>query len=214
MKPAAVFDQDGTLIRGTSAERLLLRWLVKERVIGAPQIAAAVAKAATLPWAGYTEAFRRNKLWISGVPVDELRVLMSRFLDETLTSRWCAPVLERLEELRAKGVTPYLLSGAPDFIANPVGERLRMERVVATPMEVVDGRYTGHLGGTHVFSGAKLDRLNALAREEELDLAASWGFADHLSDVSFLSAFGRATVVDPVPALRKIARSRGWEVVG
>jgi HAD superfamily hydrolase (TIGR01490 family) len=214
VRPAAIFDLDGTLIRGTSAERLLVPWLLEQGVIGAGQLASAAALAAAYPFVGRTRALRRNKRWISRVPVEAVASRMDRFLDEAVAPRWCAPVLARLEELRALGLEVFLLSGAPDFIVEAVGARLRVNGVVATPMEVRDSVYTGRLGGTHVFADAKLTALWALARDRELDLPASWGFADHLSDIPFLEAFGHPVVVSPSGELRQVAEERGWEVVG
>jgi len=212
VRPAAVFDLDGTLVRGTSAERLLVPWLVREGVIGVRQLASAGLLAAAYPFLGRTRALRRNKRWVGGVPVEAVASRMERFLDEVVAPRWNEPVLARLEELRASGHAVFLLSGAPDFIVGAVGARLRVDGVVATAMEVVDEVYTGRLGGPHVFAEAKVVALQTLARERELDLAASWGFADHLSDVAFLEAFGRPVAVDPGAELRAVAAERGWTV--
>ncbi len=214
MRPVAVFDLDGTLVRGTSAERLLVPWLLRQRVIGVRQLASAAALAVAYPFVGRTRAIRRNKRWISGVPVDAVASRMDRFLDEVIGQRWCMPILTRMEELRARGHAVFLLSGAPAFIVEAVGARLRVDGVVATPMETRDSVYPGSLGGTHVFAEAKLTALRALARDRDLDLDASWGFADHLTDVPFLGAFGHAVVVSPSPELRRVAEERGWEVVG
>jgi phosphoserine phosphatase len=89
-----------------------------------------------------------------------------------------------------------------------------MDGVVATELEVRDGRFTGENAGRHVFGDAKREALRDLANEESLDLAASCGFADRGSDVPFLECFGRAVAVRPDRRLRKIARRRGWDVLG
>ncbi|MEJ2205185.1 MAG: HAD-IB family hydrolase [Gemmatimonadota bacterium] len=214
MRSAAIFDLDGTLIQGTSAERLLVPWLVKKGVIGARQLTSAVALAAACPFIGRTRALRRNKRWLSGVAVDAVTSRLGMFLDEVVTPRWCTGVLARMGELRALGHAVFLLSGAPAFIVEAVGARLQADGVVATPMEVRGDVFTGRLGGTHVFAAAKLTALRTLAREKDLDLAASWGFADHLSDVPFLEAFGHPVVVSPSRELRKVAEERGWEMAG
>jgi putative phosphoserine phosphatase/1-acylglycerol-3-phosphate O-acyltransferase len=213
VRPAAVFDLDGTLVRGTSVERLLVPWLVRRGVIGARQLTAAALVAATYPLLGRTRALRRNKRWISGVEVEAVAARMEVFLDEAVAPRWCQPVVTRMEELRASGHALFLLSGAPDFVVRAVGAHLRVDGVTATPMEIVGGRFTGRLAGAHVFGSRKLTALRKLAEEHDLDLQASWGFADHLSDVDFLADFGTSVVVDPGSRLRRIAEARGWELV-
>lgn len=214
MRPAAVFDVDGTLIRGTSAERLLVPWLVRQRVIGARQLAAAAALAATYPLVGRTRALRANKRWLAGVEVAAVLSRMDAFLDEAVAPRWHEPVLSRLEALRAHRIAPFLLSGAPDFIVEAVGERLGVEGTVSTAMEIRDGCFTGRLQGPHRFASAKRDALTALARDHDLDLEASWAFADHQSDVAFLEGVGHPVAVSPGRRLRGVAVERGWEVIG
>lgn len=213
MRAAAVFDLDGTLIHGTSAERLLVPWLVRRGVLGFRQLAAAAGLAAGLPVLGRTRALRRNKRWLTGVPTDRVLPLLDRFLDEVVEPRWCRPTLARLETLRAEGLAVFLLSGAPAFLVEAVGRRLGVEGT-GTELERSDGRFTGRLAGTHWFAEAKPAALRALAEAEELDLSASWGFADHLTDVPFLACFGHPVAVDPSPALQEVARERGWEVLG
>lgn len=213
MKAAAVFDLDGTLIRGTSAERLLVPWLVRRGVVGLRQLAAAAGLAAGLPVLGRTRALRRNKRWLAGVAADRVLPVLDEFLDEAVEGRWCRTTLVRLEELRAEGHEIFILSGAPTFLVEAVGKRLGVEGK-GTDLERIDGRFTGRLGGPHWFAEAKPQALRELAEARDLDLAASWGFADHPSDVPFLACFGHPVVVDPTPALREVARDRGWEILG
>lgn len=195
MRPAVICDLDGTLIAGTSAERLLVPWLLRERVIGLRQLAAALALMTTLPISGRTRALRRNKRWLSGVAVAEVAGRMDRFIDECVTPRWNQPVIERVAALRSEGLPLFLLSGSPDFIVQAIGAHLGAEASVGSTLEVVAGRFTGRLGGPHWFGPAKVDALSALAREHDLDLGASWAFADHPTDRAFLAAVGRGVWV-------------------
>jgi len=212
VKPAAVFDLDGTLIRGTSAERLLVPFLVRRGVIRARQLSAALGVAVTLPLVGRTQALRRNKRWLAGVRVGAVVSRMGEFLDQVVSARWCAGTVARLVTLKNEGVSTFVLSGAPDFIVHAVGNRFGVEGVVGTKMEVRDGRFTGRLAGPHRFADAKRDAALALARKYDLDLETSWGFADHLSDVAFLECFGKPVVVEPSVQLLRVAEERGWEV--
>ncbi|MGD8318815.1 MAG: HAD-IB family hydrolase [Gemmatimonadota bacterium] len=214
MRPAAVFDLDGTLIAGTSAERLLVPWMVRRGVIGVRQLGRSALRALTLPWAGRTRALRSNKLWLSGVPVDAMLSRMDAFLDDAVAPRWCGPVRARLAELRREGHAVFLLSGAPEFIVRAVGARLGAEGVVGTAMEVVDGCFTGGLAGPHRFAAAKPVALHELADAHGLDLEASWAFADHPSDAAFLECVGHPVAVGSSPELLRVARERGWGVVG
>jgi HAD superfamily hydrolase (TIGR01490 family) len=210
---AGVFDLDGTLVRGTSAERLLVPYLVRRRVIRGPQLAAALARLATLPVRGPSAALRGNKRWLTGAEVERVHLCMADFFADELAPRLCPLVLDEMRALRARGARIWLLTGAPDFVARTVAERLGMDGAVATVLEVEGGRFTGEIAGRHVYAGAKRDALAELAAAEALDLESSAGFADRSSDVAFLECFGRAFAVGADHRLRATAIRRGWAVI-
>ena len=212
-RAAAVFDLDGTLLRGTSSERLLLPWLARRRVVGVTQLASACARLASLPRRGTTVALRRNKRWLAGVRVELVVERIERFLDEVLMPRICPVVSNRLVQEMSRGARTWLLTGAPDVVGRAVASRLGMDGAVATALEVRDGRFTGEVAGRHVFGVVKRDALRDLAREESLDLRVSCGFADRASDVPFLECFGRAVAVRPDRRLQEVAHLRGWDVL-
>jgi HAD superfamily hydrolase (TIGR01490 family) len=210
---AGVFDLDGTLVRGTSAERLLVPYLVRRRVIGWRQLAKALARLATLPRRGSAAAVRANKRWLAGTPVALVEGCMHDFFDDRLAPRLCPLVLAEMSALRARGARLWLLTGAPEFVARIVVERLGMDGAVATALEVEGGRFTGEIAGRHVYAEAKRQALAELASARGLDLASSAGFADRGSDVAFLECFGRAVAVGADRRLRATARRRGWTML-
>jgi HAD superfamily hydrolase (TIGR01490 family) len=212
-RAAAIFDLDGTLLRATSAERLLLPWLLRRRVIGVPQLGSAFARLASLPLRGPAAALRGNKRWLAGVRVEHVLEQMHEFTEQVLTPRICPLVLAELPKHRARGATIWLLTGAPASVGRAVADWLSMDGAVATELEVSAGRFTGEIAGRHVFAHAKCEALAELAEARMIDLRASCGFADRGSDIPFLACFGRAVAVRPDRRLRREARRRGWIVV-
>lgn len=101
-----MFDLDGTLIRGTSAERLLVPFLLRRGVLGPRQVAAALTTAVKLPIVGRTAALRRNKRYLVGLDVDAVREHVRDFLSEILESRFNGSVVRRLLEL-GSGATSF-----------------------------------------------------------------------------------------------------------
>ena len=213
MSRVAVFDLDGTLLGGTSAERLLLPYLVRRGLVGWRQLAAALPTALAFPVTGPTSALRRNKRWLSGIAVEHLRGPLDDFVAEALPPYWTDAVRGRLERLRAQGAHIVLLTGAPDVVAEPIGRHLGCARIVATSMEVREGTLTGALAGPHLYAEQKRVVLLELAHAEGWDLSISFGFADRSADVPFLECFGHPVAVAPTRRLRRIAKRRGWEIV-
>jgi HAD superfamily hydrolase (TIGR01490 family) len=213
LNAGAVFDLDGTLIRGTSAERLFVPYLARARLLGIRQWLPFLATACSLPFAGWTVAMRRNKRYLTNLDCTRVQKLVPDFVTDVLEPRFCSPVVERLKELRTEGYAICLLTGAPDFIAEAVGRHLGAVESTGTRLLVRDGRYTGGLAGPHYFAGEKTRALREIARRHQLDLSLSYAFADHVHDIPVLEAVGHPVAVDPKPGLERHARQQGWEVM-
>lgn len=213
MKRAAIFDLDGTLLRGASAERRLLAWLARRGSLKARAVVRSLARAATLPWRGASHALRRNKVYMAGLTVSAIAEDLDAFVESELAPAFNQFVLKEVTDARASGARLFLLTGAPDFIAREVSRRLALDDSLGTQLEVVGGTYTGRIQGPHWFGQTKVQGLARLASLWGFDPAASCGFADHDADVPFLSALGRPVAVDPHAGLRRTAVDRRWEIL-
>jgi len=213
VRSAAVFDLDGTLLPGTSAERLLVPYLVKVGLVGARQLAAALEGVMALPVRGYHRAVRANKRYLRGVAAADLARCMGEFLDSVLRPRLCPLVLGRLESLRERGFTTCLLTGAAEPVARAVARGLGMSDGLGTALEEDGGMLTGRIRGPHYFGTAKRAGVAELTARHEIDLRSSVAFADHGADVAFLECFGNPVAVRPRRSLRREAMRRGWELL-
>ncbi len=213
MSPGAIFDLDGTLIAGTSAERLFVPFLARRGALGPRQWIPFLSELLPLPLVGRTRAMRRNKRYLTGLEIGEVERLTRDFLITTLRARYHEGTIARLRRLREEGKVVCLLTGAPDFLADAVAEDLGIAVASGTRLDTRDGRYTGRLAGPHWFGPAKVEGVRELAREHDLDLDRSFGFADHVQDIPFLGCFGHPVAVDPHPGLREHAEAHGWEIL-
>ncbi len=211
-RPGAVLDLDGTLLPATSAERLFVRHLGEQGLLGRRQLAAFLSVAATLPVRGRTRALRANKRYLTGLEETVILAEAERFVTGVLEARLDAYLLRCVQRLGGRGYVACLLTGAPGFLAEILTRRLGLADGIGTRLEVRNGRFTGRVVGPHYFGEAKKDGVAALARRHGLDLPRSYAFADHHADVHFLGCFGHAVAVDPTRALRKVATARGWRV--
>jgi len=104
------------------------------------------------------------------------------------------------------------VTAAPIELGTVIAGRLGLSGALGTVAEVRDGVYTGRLVGDLLHGPAKVAAIQALARDEGLDLARCTAYSDSVNDVPMLSSVGHAVAVNPDPALRRQARRRGWEV--
>ncbi len=68
---------------------------------------------------------------------------------------------------------------------------------VGTPLEAVDGVYTGRLAGPMAYREGKAEAIRALAAREGIDLEASYAYSDSESDLPMLRAVGHPVAVNP-----------------
>jgi putative phosphoserine phosphatase/1-acylglycerol-3-phosphate O-acyltransferase len=94
-----------------------------------------------------------------------------------------------------------------------MARELGIEHILCTELESEGGLLTGRLAGRPLWGPGKLAAVQQFAEEEELDLAAAYGYANGDEDISFLSSVGRPYAVNPQPALADEAERRRWPVV-
>ena len=123
-----------------------------------------------------------------------------------------AEAADLIEEHRAAGREIVIVSSSGAEIVEPIGEMLGVDRVVATRMVVVDGRYTGEMD-FYAYGEHKAEAMRAVAAEGGYDLADCYAYSDSVTDLPMLSAVGHPTAVNPDRGLRKAALENGWPVL-
>jgi HAD superfamily hydrolase (TIGR01490 family) len=212
MRAAAIFDLDGTLLAGTSAERL---WLRRALAAGAlpPWRLAAGAIAALAAWASRRTAspFER-KAYLRGADCARFEALAAACVQDDVLPRLRPSVVERVRAHRAAGDLTVLLSGTPDILGTLLAHALEMDAVVVARLERAAGRFTGRVLPPHPYGAGKRVALVDLATRVGIDLGRSTAYANRTSDVAHLECVGHPQVVAPDRNLRRIARARGWRV--
>jgi HAD superfamily hydrolase (TIGR01490 family) len=117
-----------------------------------------------------------------------------------------------IEEHHLAGRDVIIVSTSGSEVVGPIGEMLGADRVIATRMEVADGRYTGEIE-YYAYAEAKAQAITALAEENGYDLSRSYAYSDSVTDVHMLEVVGHPHAVNPDKELRKIATGRGWPIL-
>ncbi len=104
------------------------------------------------------------------------------------------------------------MSASGAEVVEPIAAMLGADRVIATRMEIEDGRYTGGIE-YYAYAGEKARAIEELAAEYDYDLDNSYGYSDSVTDVPMLEVVGHAHAVNPDKELRRIASEKGWPVL-
>jgi HAD superfamily hydrolase (TIGR01490 family) len=123
-----------------------------------------------------------------------------------------AEAADLIEAHRAAGREIVIVSSSGAEMVGPIGEMLGVDRVVATRMVTVDGRYTGEID-FYAYGENKAAAMREIAVEKAWNLADCWAYSDSVTDLPMLEAVGHPTAVNPDRGLRKVAADRGWPVL-
>ncbi|HEY3241031.1 MAG TPA: HAD-IB family hydrolase, partial [Acidimicrobiia bacterium] len=210
----AVFDLENTLIASNVVESYA--WLASRRMDRGQRVrfvARMLSEAPSLlaldrrDRGDFLRHFYRR---YDGAPVGRLRADAWELFSDLLLEKAFPEGLRRVRQHRRLGHRTMLLTGALDFVVEPL--RALFDDVVCASLDEVDGRLTGHLASVPPTGEARAMLLAEFAAAEHLDLRQAVAYADSASDLPMLESVGFPVAVNPEPKLATIARRRGWHV--
>ncbi len=206
----AIFDIDRTIVKGTSMERLFIRYLFSRGIIGIADILRTfVFIIAHLTNPIYMHSRRP---YIKGKKVETIVFHASKCVEERVLPRVSRRAIERINLHKNEGHVVVLLSGTLDILARPLAEYLKVENVIASSIENINGYYTGKVIPPLPYSTGKRDILFTLVKEMDIHLEESFAYGDSISDKFILESVGYPHAINPDPLLKRIARKRKWIV--
>jgi HAD superfamily hydrolase (TIGR01490 family) len=147
-----------------------------------------------------------------GWPVERVSDIVRRHLDETILPLVYADALRLIAAHVGAGQDVIIVSTSGQEMVGPIGDLLGASEVIATRMEVADGRYTGRIE-FWAYGEAKATGVRELAARRGYRLRDCYAYSDSVTDLPMLEAVGHPRAVNPDRALRKIARERHWPVL-
>lgn len=117
-----------------------------------------------------------------------------------------------IERHREAGDRVVLLTSATPYIADPLARTLKLDGVLCTRLEVVDGRFTGRIVAPICFGDGKVAWAERFAKEHGVDLDGSAFYTDSYHDLPMMLRVGEPVAVNPDLRLARLARRRGWRV--
>lgn len=209
---AAVFDVDRTLLPETTAERLFIRYLIEQRVLGFRAAVETLRFSMLHGWPNPVREVRRHRPYLRGQLSLAMAELGEGCFEQAIRPRLAAAGIERVRQHRVQGHHTVLLSGSLPFVLQPLAEAVGADETICSRMAERNGRLLGRLVGPHPYGVAKAALIQRFAEANAVDLASSYCYADHDSDAGVLQLFGHPICINPNDRLRAIAGRLGWPV--
>ena len=155
----------------------------------------------------FLRAFYRR---YTDAPVRQLREDGWELFSDLLLARSFPAGIERVRAHRKLGHRTVLLTGALDFVIEPL--RPLFDDVLCASLGERHGTFTGELTQVPPTGEARALLLAEYAEANDASISEAVAYADSASDLPMLEAVGYPVAVNPEPKLAALARRRGWLV--
>jgi len=149
---------------------------------------------------------------VTGWDVSTVREIVADTLHNIVDPLVYDEAVQLIEQHHAEGRDVVIVSASGTEVVEPIGELLGADHVVATRMEVADGRYTGTIA-FYAYAEGKAEAIRELAEAKGYDLARCYAYSDSVTDVPMLAEVGHPFAVNPDKELRRIAKENDWPVL-
>lgn len=219
---AAFFDVDGTLTTGRVWRGLIDYFRLRGQKRLTHLVFSALHyplyflhRAGLLSESAFRTAWAANLAWyLRGMELKAAEPIWDWIVTNHLSRIWRADVRAILERHGQNGNVVVLVSSGPEPLIRRVAAEVGAGHAVGTRLEVRAGRYTGRS-----LAPVCIDEYKArLAQEQlknlglEVDLAASYAYADSASDRQLLEMVGHPVATYPNETLHQLAVEKGWVI--
>src|SRR4029079_13377460 len=176
-RPAAFFDLDKTIIAKSStlafSKPFQAGGLISRRAV----LRSAYAQFVYLVGGADHDQMEKMRAFMSqlcaGWDVATVKDIVADTLHNVVDPIVYDEAVSLIEEHHLAGRDVIIVSTSGSEVVAPIGEMLGADRVIATRMEVVAGKYTGEID-YYAYAEAKAEAIRALAEENGYDLARSY----------------------------------------
>ncbi|GAA4855494.1 HAD-IB family hydrolase [Kitasatospora terrestris] len=215
-RTAAFFDLDKTIIAKSSALAFSRPFyqggLINRRAV----LKSAYAQFVFLVGGADHDQMEKMRAYLSaltrGWNVQQVREIVAETLHGMIDPIIYEEAASLIEQHHAAGRDVVIVSSSGSEVVEPIGRLLGADHVIATRLQIADGRYTGEIE-YYAYAENKAAAIRELAAAEGYDLANCYAYSDSSTDLPMLEAVGHPSAVNPDRALRKEATAREWPVL-
>ncbi len=209
----AFFDIDHTIVRGTSMERVFLKYLFARRYIAVMDILRTGVFICGNLFDTTGIAIRSRRPYLQGKSASLMKLLANQCFSERVAPEISGMALAKIREHKNAGHSVILLSGTLDILAEPLRAYTNADLYIACNTVVKDGHYTGGIMPPVPYGDLKRDIVLRYAQKYAINLKECFAYGDSITDSGLFRIVGNPVVVNPGRRLRVIAGESGWGIV-
>ena len=215
-RSAAFFDLDKTIIAKSSSLAFNKPFQAGGLITRGAMLRSAYAQFVYLVGGADHDQMEKIREFLSqlveGWDVETVKEIVAETLHHVVDPIVYDEAVSLMEEHRAIGRDVVIVSTSGTEVVGPIGEMLGADDVIASRLEIVDGKYTGEIE-YYAYAEEKARAIEALAEERGYDLEQCFAYSDSITDAPMLGVVGHPHAVNPDKELRKLAASKGWPIL-
>lgn len=215
-RSAAFFDLDKTIIAKSSTLAFGRPFRHGGLINRRAALKASYAQLVYLVAGADDEQMERMRAYLTalctGWEVRQVRDIVAETLHDVVDPLIYDEAAGLIEDHKAAGREVVIVSSSGEEVVGPIGDMIGADRVIATRMVELEGRYTGEIA-FYAYGENKAVAIRDLATAEGYDLSDCYAYSDSVTDVPMLEAVGHPFAVNPDRALRRLAADRDWPVL-
>ncbi len=215
-RSAAFFDLDKTIIAKSSSLAFSKPFQAGGLITRGAMLRSAYAQFVYLVGGADHDQMEKIRAFMSqlveGWDVETVKEIVAETLHNVVDPIVYDEAVSLMDEHRRAGRDVVVVSASGTEVVEPIGEMLDADDVIASRLQVVDGKYTGEID-YYAYAEEKARAIEHLADTVGYDLAECYAYSDSVTDVHMLKAVGHPFAVNPDRELRRTATAQGWPVL-
>tara|TARA_Y100001958_G_C21188553_1_gene517183 strand:- start:763 stop:1425 length:663 start_codon:yes stop_codon:yes gene_type:complete len=143
---------------------------------------------------------KRHKNWqlkqLRGISLENLDILAKHYVEKELMQYENENIVRKLKWHKNQGHEIVICSGGFTSYIKYYGKIIQADYVIATDLEIENGKLTGKIDGDDCMGIKKIKKLSNTLDINSIDLEQSFAYSDNISDIPLLSFVGNGVVVD------------------
>ncbi len=141
----------------------------------------------------------------------QLRIWHAEFMRLKIKPILLSKARAKVSEHKKKGDITIVITATNRFIAEPIVKHYNIDYLLATELEIKDGRYTGNITGVPCFQIGKVTQLKKWLRTQGKTLRDSYFYSDSHNDLPLFQLVTHPIATNADDKLRAIAHQNNWQ---
>jgi HAD superfamily hydrolase (TIGR01490 family) len=150
--------------------------------------------------------------WVKGIEETALLDLCSDVFNNAILPSFHREAISEIEFHKKNNAKLVILSSSLEPLCIKVADYLKMDDIICTRLELIDGVYTGRLTGIPCFREGKVAGMTEYCEKNNSKSENAWYYGDSESDIPVLNAVGHPVCINPDKTLLKRATEKNWTI--